>query len=101
MGKYKTENYCIDNGYLRGVLDLACQFLTMVGVIVYQYYRFPESFFSLVKMYVVLKGQRLRIDYCGLRPFRSTPTNLMVFISLLNVLCIVPCINTMKNDIAI
>ena len=39
-------------------------------------------------MYVVLKGQRLRIDCCGLRPFTSTPTNLMVFISLLKVLYI-------------
>ena len=28
----------------------------------------------------------LRIDYCGLGPFGSTPTNLMMFISMLKAL---------------
>ena len=37
-------------------------------------------------LYVVL----LRIDYCGLGPFSSTPSDLMIFISLFKVLrCII------------
>ena len=39
---------------------------------------------------LAVERSALRIDYCGLGPFSSTPSNLMIFLSLLKVLiCII------------